>query len=177
MPQKHESNLSKMESFGDSTLPIEKEWPTRDYLRQIPIDKRVKLNRIGFKKYGNDNALTGLQLEFTNGVKTDMLETDFSIKNCKLDHVDVDDTKTIRTVRVFVPKHSSKHLNKLQMLDDRGSKIVDVTWYTGDDQNGEWITKEIPEGREIIGFYCNTSKDGTFILRLGFILWYPPQFN
>ena len=102
-----------MESFGDSSLPIEKEWPQRDYLRQIPTDKRVKLNGIAFKKYGNDNALTGFQLEFTNDVKTDLFETEFSRKSCKLERVAVDHTRTIRTVRVFVPNHASKHLNKL----------------------------------------------------------------
>ena len=60
--------LSKSEPFGDITLTCDKEWPKREDLNKMPLDKVIKLNRIGWKKNGYNQPITGLVLEFTNGV-------------------------------------------------------------------------------------------------------------
>ena len=43
------------------------------------------------------------------------------------------------------------------------------------DDEGEWVTKDVPEGKEIIGVYGGTGKDDADndLFRLGFIVWTP----
>ena len=59
-----------MTGFGDSSLPVNMEWPTLEDVKKIPTDKQVKLCGIGYKRSGKNEPLTALSLEFTNGVKT-----------------------------------------------------------------------------------------------------------
>ena len=72
---KPEDTLTKVVTFGDQNNPITQEWPTKEQLKQLPNDKKVKLNRINYKIHGRIHSLTGIQLGFTNGVTTDLLES------------------------------------------------------------------------------------------------------
>ena len=63
---------------------------------------------------------------------------------------------------------ANNYLKRMKLLGDSGEVIIDLTFWTN--PSGKWITQDIPENSEIIGFYCNTSNCN-FICRLGFILW------
>ena len=58
--------LTRLESFGDSSLPIDCEWPSREQLSKFPRDRIIKLNKINYKRYNADHPITGMQLGFTN---------------------------------------------------------------------------------------------------------------
>ena len=45
-------------------------------------------------------------------------------------------------------------LNHIRFISDEGELLGEVRWYNG---GGNWQTIEIPEGKEIIGFFCNIS--------------------
>ena len=47
-----------------------KEWPSLEDVKVFPLGKGIRLNAVGFKRSGKNEPLTGLSLEFTNGVKT-----------------------------------------------------------------------------------------------------------
>ena len=80
--------LERLDSFGDQSLSIEHEWPTKDQLRQILREgKRPKLCRILYK---NSGSLTGFQLEFTDGLKSPMFETERAKKKDQVCFTDVD---------------------------------------------------------------------------------------
>ena len=56
----------------------------------------------------------------------------------------------------------------LRLIDENGVNIVKVNFYP---RAGDWFIKDIPEGKEVIGLYCNTNNHLNVIERLGFILW------
>ena len=56
----------------------------------------------------------------------------------------------------------------IKMVDTYGEYAVDEIWCK--DKSG-WITKEIPEGDEIIGFKCDH-----YLRRLGFVFHKPEKF-
>jgi hypothetical protein len=59
-----------MDGFGDKSLDITKEWPSLDEISQFPLDKKIRINGIGFKRSGKNEPLTGISLEYTNGVRS-----------------------------------------------------------------------------------------------------------
>ena len=60
-------------------------------------------------------------------------------------------------------------ISGMRLIDEEGEHIVDLNW----SGVGAWATQEIPEGNEIIGLKCNTSKYHHAIPRIGIILWTP----
>ena len=62
-----------MEGFGDNCLPITYQWPNKEQFRQIPRNRKIKLNQIGFVKEGDRiGILSGFKLEFTSGVESEL---------------------------------------------------------------------------------------------------------
>ena len=65
---------------------------------------------------------------------------------------------------------------KMRLIDDEGNYIFDQVFST--DEEGKWITQVIPDDKEMIGFYCNSSSDSTCFEKFGIILWTPnPSAN
>ena len=58
----------------------------------------------------------------------------------------------------------------LRLTSDAGANLVDEDF---DANNGEWVTRDIPTGYEIIGLYMSKAGDKAYIQGLGFILWKP----
>ena len=79
----------KMECFGNKSLGIDHEWPTQEQIKELPLNKKMKLKRIGYKKQSSNGSLTGFQLEFTNGAKSPLFETEYARNNNKLEYVDI----------------------------------------------------------------------------------------
>ena len=157
----------KLEAFGDKTLPIQYEWPTKEIMMYLPLSKKIKLNQFAYKiKDDSNNGLSGIQLRFTNGVTSRLFESPHGRKDKlrKGKHTRFDVSEEIRKVSMKV---NGKYLNGLRLINRSGGNVLDLSFYN----DGKWIKRDIPEGKEIIGIYCNTSQD--LIQRLGFILWTP----
>ena len=92
-----------------------------------------------------------------------------------MENVEVDVTRKIRKVSMFIDPKGRGYLNRLKMLDDHGEPVVDLTFWS--DETGFWYTHEIPFDKEIIGLFCNIGKEPQLILRLGFLLWTPPPMS
>ena len=79
---------------------------------------------------------------------------------------------TVRTIRsISLKMHEKKLINGIRLADEEGNNIVEETWETRFN-TGAWVTKQIPEGKEIIGLQC-TIKNNMAITRLDFLLWKP----
>ena len=56
-----------MNLLGDAEAEVNFQWPTLAEMKQFPINKRIKLNKIIFKQ---KPQLKGIQLQFTNGIES-----------------------------------------------------------------------------------------------------------
>ena len=72
-------------------------------------------------------------------------------------------------------------LRKLKMTDVNEVEVVRIDFQnreTETEENEElWQTRDIPEGKEIVGLYANTENDTGCIGSLGFILWNANEFT
>ena len=114
-PQPQDLKLTKMESFGDSSLPIQNEWPTQDELQLLPLDKRIKLNYIAYKHHENRDVLSGLQLEFTKEVKSTLFETKHAQKSDILKYEKVNVSKKLAQISMYVVNDNC--IAKLRFID------------------------------------------------------------
>ena len=62
-------------------------------------------------------------------------------------------------------------INGVRFGDEFGRNIIQEEWETRFNA-GTWITKQIPDGEEIIGLQC-TIRNNMTITRLDFLLWKP----
>ena len=76
-----------------------------------------------------------------------------------------------KLVKISVRVKEGKYLHGLRLIDDSGTNVVDINAK----DEGEWVTKDIPTGKEIVGYYCSTKKGDLddSIHRLGFLVWTP----
>ena len=103
-----------------------------------------------------------------------MFETERAKQKDQICFADVDQSRRISKVSMRVASTFEKDLSKFRLSDSKGKHAVDLVWHNC--QEGKWLTRDIPDNWEIIGFYCNTSGQGgqgTRLYRLGFILWSP----
>ena len=117
------------------------------YKQGCAYNADVKLKTIGYcankDDKGDSKALTGIQLGFTDGARTEKFQTlNSRMKGQQLTTVELDTTKTVRYIcmRVFF----GCLVRGLKLIDDFGKELVDLNWYTGD-QPGEWVTKRVPD--------------------------------
>ena len=171
----YDPELQKLEVFGDLALDWQtkepllpnQEFPTEDHVKDFPVYRRVKLSSVVFKLNSDKTPLMGIQLKFTNGVKSPLFQTASSVDVGRAQEAEIDFERRIVRANVFVS--TSKKIYALQLVDDCGEYALDLTFDTG---SGDWHCREIPADREIIGLYCNTD-DPHYIQNLGLILWTP----
>ena len=184
------SELNLMDNIGKTSF----DWPKRADTDQMPLHKKVRLERIA---YEHGEGLNSIQLQFSNGLKTpffnkaaDPAERAEAAKTVTT--VEIDPTKPIRKVCLQVAKvgvadstlfgDKTTKLFGLRLLDGDDKTIAEVNW--GGKEGYEWSTSEVPEGQEIIGVFGNTSQGGLFgessagghITGLGFRLWTPSPY-
>ena len=63
--------LTGLIDFGDVNEDWNNIYPTTDQIKHFPRDKLIKLKTIRYKQY-YFGELSGIQLEFTNGITTPM---------------------------------------------------------------------------------------------------------
>lgn len=83
----------------------------------------------------------------------------------------IDITKRIDQVCAFV--NNDGQINRFRLLDDQGEDVVDLV--LGEQTAGEWVIREVPAGKEIVGLYCNTQSHRRHIESIGLILWKPKK--
>ena len=75
-PYKPEETLEKLEAFGNEQYPITHEWPTKEELKKLPLEKQIKLNKISYKTYRDTTSwISSIQLGFTNDISSSLFET------------------------------------------------------------------------------------------------------
>ena len=80
--------------------------------------------------------------------------------------IEVDENRQIRQISLKTNKYAGFY--GLRLIDAQGNYIVDTTW--SNFAEAYWVTKDIPEGEEIIGVKINKN-----LTRLGFILYKPSR--
>ena len=85
----------------------------------------------------------------------------------------VDSTKKVEQACAFIDNKG--YIKRFRLMDDEGMDIIDIT--LGDQEAGEWVFREIPEGKEVVGIYCNTTSNTSCIESLGLIIWKPKTIN
>ena len=135
----------RLHAFGDKKQPVHIEFPTQKDLQEFPLDRQIKLRGIAWK---NNTSLSGLQLLFTNGVKSPMFQKDavsqieptgfWAIKSCEIDAA-----KSISRISMKVKK-STNQLCAMKLSDDKGEVIAETKWFN--DTKAEWINRNIPAG-------------------------------
>ena len=68
-------------------------------------------------------------------------------------HIEIDPALTIRQISVKIA--FNEEIRGLRLIDEGGQYIADETWCESSDI-GEWETKVMPKGLEIIGVRCRT---------------------
>ena len=80
--------LGYLDTVGRYSSKINQEWPTQKQVDSMPDDKFIKLARIRYRF--SDNALSGIQLLFTNGIESPIFDTE------------VDEQKSMKYVEIEV---------------------------------------------------------------------------
>ena len=93
-------------------------------------------------------------------------------------YLSVGTSKKIAKVSIWRENGGFAYLSKIRLIDEQGNYLID---YALRDRPGQWITQDIPDGKEIIGLRCNLNKAGdapnsNCILKLGFLLWTPNPY-
>ena len=63
--------LQKMTVFGDTSLPVDLEFPSSQDLQAFPLDRKIKLHTIVWR---NGSGLEAICLKFTNGIESPLFE-------------------------------------------------------------------------------------------------------
>ena len=83
----------------------------------------------------------------------------------QLKSININTAKSIAKISIKV---DDDQILGLRLIDDKGNYLADIVWCICSD-DGEWVTKNIPDGLEIIGIRYEPST-GQYITKLEFIL-------
>ena len=94
----------------------------------------------------------------------------------KLDNRTINTSKRIAKISLFIDSskpdafkaRSTPDVWGFRLIDQFGDDLICQQWKN---LGFEWITQDVPDGWEVIGFYGDTTQDS--LRRLGFILWRP----
>ena len=118
------------------------------------------------------SCLEGIQLDFTNEVQSPLMQSKFARRsNSSVRKVEVNSRKRVAKISMLV--HRGWALRGIRLIDENENYIID-TVFNCTQREGDWITRIIPEGQEIIGIVCSTSSNTFFISHIAFLLWRPP---
>ena len=86
--------------FGDKEEEWNNVYPTVDQIKKYPRDRLIKLKTIRYKQY-YFGELSGIQFEFTNGIKSPMFETERAKRKdplIELKTINIDTSKVIAKI-------------------------------------------------------------------------------
>ena len=153
--------IEKMAFFGrrspDGNFNFE--WPSQFQVTNWPLDRKIKLQRIS----STWTSLRSLQFHLTGNISSGEMA-------CQ----EIGTIEKAIMMNVNAPPMKQVHVKLNGQMQIYGLRF---TYMTGDvhtlfeGDGGLWKTKDIPHGKEIIGFYGNAFEER--IHSLGFILWTP----
>ena len=127
----------------------------------------VRPIQITYKNFEDRGRLTAIELLFSNEVETPLYEDEgYRQEDFMWKFIDVDPNRQIRSISVR--SDVAGWIFGLRLMDENGVNIVDENWNKVED--GEWVTKDIPAGEEIIGIKCDDQ-----IKRIGFVCYRPSK--
>ena len=108
--------------------------------------------QITYKCFEDRGRLTAIEILFSNGVETPLFEEEgYKDSNFEWKFIDIDPNKPIR--KISVRSDVAGWIFGLRFINADGENIIDENWNTTED--GDWVTKDIPEGEEVIGIKCD----------------------
>lgn len=158
--------------FGHKGSKMDSLYPSKRQIREFAHDKRIQLCGIRYKSVSNQEiqtTLSGIELSFTNDIKTPMFDT----KGSGLDEmktIKVDPTRPITRIDM---KIWSDEIYGLRLVEKPGVYVVNEMWNTKNPNIGRWESFKIPDTLEIIGIQCSREKNEHYITRVAFLLWRP----
>ena len=139
--------VTEMIEFGQKTYS----WDEVNYhLERLPRNKSIDLTQINYKE--SKQRLCGLQLIFTNDIKTPLFEGN-KAKGEYLEPIPVDNKKAIRSISMKIV--DGYRLQGLRFGHGEND-YTEIQWDKR--EGGEWETREIPKGHRIIGLKCSAKK-------------------
>ena len=142
--------LTKLPVFGDKDIKPDIEFPRQKDLDAFPLTKRIKLQKISYQTA----ALHKIKFHFTSDVESPLFECATPCNGLKQKTIDSD--RPLKKFMVRLQKNNN-FIFGLKIMDDKGAEAANL--FDSGSGYGEWVTQEIPEGKEIIGFYGNTTQE------------------
>ena len=160
--------------FGDRMYVCNNTW---DNLKAFK--KPSKLIGIKVQHDGEGDPLHGIQLLFQNNIKTDTQMTEAGRDDVVDWHtIKIDPEKTIKTIGVKKNHDSADGaIHGIKIFSDDYEELCNVTWATGNAEEGHWIHRDVPEGQQICGLATCTgqTEDGPFLKNIQFLLGTNPS--
>ena len=131
----------------------------------VSFGRPVRLSRIiaNFEKY-----LMGFEFQYSNGQCTDFQGDRGDPSNLK--QYMIPDQMKIRRISVFIVK-GTNFIAQIQFTDDQNQLITRMPAQQND-MTGEWMTQDIPEGKELIGLNW-TAGTHNIMTGVQLLLWKP----
>lgn len=148
-------------------MPETFKWPEAGVAESWPYDKQIKLQKILYARLTGEHEvpLVGIQLLFTNGIKSplcgvDDLEMVGIAEKVEIIACDTDfSVHNIGKVGMLVSEKDGKYL-AMKVWDTAGELINQTTfWTAGIKEKLHWAIRDIPAGEEIIGLYAHTEEE------------------
>lgn len=154
-----EPKLERLMAFGRRATEFNFEWPTQFDISKWPFDRKIKMSRIKT----NWTSLRSFQMTLTPNLTSPTMQAS------ELGNVDKEYVMNVQGAPIT--SVSVKLTGQMQIYG------IKFTYSTGDvhvlfeADGGLWKEREIPKGKQIVGFYGNADEDR--INTLGFIVWTP----
>ena len=140
--------------FGDDQFNCNVKW---DNL--AAFKRPSKICQIRYKVYQGNCSLIGIQLIFTNNIKTEHFQTRTGMENQSQEwkQIKVDPSKTIATVGMKINEPDQYgSIKGIKIYSDDYEELCNVTWDTKN-LDGVWVYHDIPRGQQICGLAADTS--------------------
>ena len=123
---------------------------------------------INYKCVFGEGSLSAIQLDFKNAPPTPWIKTEMSEEDA-VNRIEVDPRRKIRKIAMKLLDGFDIH--GIRLTDDKGRVFVEKEWCKHGTENAKWITRDIPEGMEMIGLQAFTGYDK--FCRIGWLFWIP----
>ena len=135
--------------FGADYLEWHTEFPCKAKFEEMTSNGEVvRPIQITYKNFEDRGRLTAIEMLFSNEIETPLYEDDgYKQDDFMWKFIDIDPNRQIRSISVR--SDPCGWIFGLRLMDEDGVNIVDENWNKVED--GDWVTKDITKGEEIIG--------------------------
>jgi len=151
----------------DTSLPVTQSFPELEDMPELLQYQTLTLDKIDIERENGYYDIRGLKLHFKEGLETPLLRTRWARDNpdrLQQTSLDLLDSR-ITQVSVLITHHNYV-ISGIKFKFSTGA-IVEKNF--GGWSSSKWVTKDIPDGYQIVGMFVNDSYYNRFNL-LGFNL-------